>query len=108
MQIKQIHLAEDIPDSNLESEKEALEYDLLNTDVIVRLDNGHSYRANFITLKKLAIEFKALQKNVGGIGKNYFWSKSMVIVENMGKDDLAHIIEYMVEEGDFQMIFEKL
>lgn len=115
MRIKKIYLAEDLP-TNKEgvpkeqkaTEKEVLDYNLLNTDVIVQLDDGHTYKANFITLKKLASEFQAHQKMVEGLAKKYFWSKSMVIVNDMVKEDLLPLITYMIEEGDFQMIFEKL
>lgn len=115
MRIKKIYLAEDLPtvEEGIPGEQpgtanEVLDYALLNTDVIVQLDDGNSYKANFITLKKLAAEFQAHQKNVESLGKKYFWSKSMVIVNDMEKEDLLPMVEYMIEEGDFQMIFEKL
>jgi len=108
MRIKKIYVAEDIPGDRPEEEKEDVNYGLLNTDVIVQLDDGNSYRANFISLTKLANEFQAHQKQVEGLAKKYFWSKSTVIVNDLKKDQLMQMVEYMIEEGDFQMIFEKL
>lgn len=108
MRIKKIYVAEDIPKGQPKKKNEDLDYGLLNTDVIVQLQNGHSYRANFITLKKLVNEFQGHQQQVEGLAKKYFWTKSMVIVNDMQKEELTPIIEYMIEEGDFQMIFEKL
>ncbi len=114
MRIKKIYLAEDLPtvDTSISRKKpvgkEELDYSLLNTDIIVQLENGQSYKANFITLKKLINEFQSNQKKVFGLAKKYFWSKSMVIVNDIEEKDLYLMIEYMIEEGDFQLIFEKL
>lgn len=115
MRIKKIYVAEDLPiakegksGEKPANKKDVLDYSLMNTDVIVQLDDGHSYKANFITLKKLANEFLAHQKKVESLAKKYFWSKSMVIVNDMEKEELIPMIQYMIEEGDFQMIFEKL
>jgi len=115
MHIKKIYVAEDLPTGEEGvsgkkpvSQKEPLDYSLLNTDVIVQLDDGHSYKANFITLKMLASDFQAHQKKVESLAKKYFWSKNMVIVNDMEKEELIPMIEYMIKEGDFQMIFEKL
>lgn len=115
MRIKKIFLAEDLP-TGMEgtsgekqvSKNETLDYSLLNTDVIVQLYDGNSYKANFITLKKLASEFQAHLKKVDSLAKKYFWSKSMIIVNDIEKEDLIVMIEYMIEEGDFQVIFEKI
>lgn len=108
MRIRKIYVAEDIPDKDWGKDKKKIDYKLLNTDVIVNLDDGNAYRANFITLEKLIKELKNHRGAVGGQAKKYFWSRSMVIVNDVGKKELEPLIEYMIAEGDFQMIFEKL
>lgn len=115
MTIRKIYLSEDLPtkQSDLsvkqkESDKRVMDYDFLNTDVLVQLEGGDLYRANFITLQKLIDEMQAHEVEAIHQGRKYYWSKNMVIVKDMRKKDLFPIIEYMIEEGDFQVIFEKL
>jgi len=108
MHIKKIYLAEDLPDEKSGVQKEALDYGFMNTDVIVQLDNKNTYRANFITLKKLVETFNEHQNKAEDLSKEYLWSKNMVITKNLEKKVLKPMVEHMIEEGDFQLIFEKL
>lgn len=101
MTIKKIYLPEEI-------EKEGLDYGFIDTDVIVQLDNGGKYKAHFMAIKKLVDDFQTYQETAADPIKKYLWSKSMVLVDDMEKKDLFPMIEYMIQEGDFQMIFEKL
>lgn len=101
MKIQEIFLSEEL-------ENELLDYGQLNTDVIVCLKEGGKYKANFIALKKLRKEFETHQKKATNYARQYYWSENMVIVKNMNKKNLLPMIEYMIEEGDFQLIFEKL
>ena len=61
-----------------------------------------------MAIKKLVDDFQTSQKKAEDHPKKYLWSKNMVLVSDMEKKDLYPMIEYMIEEGDFQMIFEKL
>lgn len=106
MTIRRIYLSEDLT-SDL-AEKEEVDYSVLNTDVIVKFDDDSTYRANFITLKRLATEFQLHRKRKQNMDKKYFWSKSMVIVDDLKAEDLKPMVNYMIDEGDFQVIFEKL
>lgn len=101
MTIKKIHLSEAI-------ENKELDYSLINTDVIIQLDNEDKYIANFIAIKKLVEDIEMHWKATKGPSKKYYWSKNMVIVKSLKKKELLPMIEYMIDEGDFQMIFEKL
>lgn len=101
MNIAKIYLSE-------EGESGKLDYALLHTDVIVRFDTGTTYSAKFIAIQKLIDEIRNHRKSTKDPSNKYYWSKSMVIVNDMEKKDLFPMIEYMIEEGDFQIIFEKL
>jgi hypothetical protein len=101
MTINKIYLSEAV-------ENERLDYDLLDTDVIVELNNGVKYSAHFISIGKLVDELTDRQITLNDPSQKYFWSKNMVIVRDMEKQEMLPMIEYMIEEGDFQMIFEKL
>ena len=100
MTIEKIYLSE-------ESETGKSDYSLLNTYVIVRLDNGYKYKAFFITMKSLIDEMQGFWNSEEKI-KKYFWTGNTVIVNEISKEDLFPMIDHMIEEGDFQMIFEKI
>ncbi|MEX0290377.1 MAG: hypothetical protein AB3N14_14825 [Flavobacteriaceae bacterium] len=101
MTINKIYLSEEI-------ENDQVDYAHLKTDVIVHLDDGSKYRANFISITRLINEMQEYHQIAESFAKKYFWSNSMVIVNEIEKKDLYPMINYMIEEGDFQMIFEKL
>lgn len=90
------------------TENQEIDYNHLNTEVIVHLKNGAKYRATFISISELESQLQETQKLEGNDARKYFWSESLVIVKNIQKEDLLPMIEYMIEEGDFQLIFEKM
>ena len=100
MNITKIYLSEE--------ENEVLDYGSINTDVIVQLDNDYKYSAHFISIKKLTHDIEAHRKSTKDPSNKYYWSQNMVIVNDMDEKDLIPIIEHMIQEGDFQMIFKKL
>lgn len=91
-----------------ESENQELDFDHLNTEVIVLSDDGNKYRASFICIPELERKISEDQEIKKNVAKKYFWSRSLVIVSNIKKGDLLPMVEYMIEEGDFQLIFEKM
>ena len=101
MNIAKIYLSE-------EGESGKLDYDLLHTDVIVQFDTGNTYSAKFIAIQKLIDDIRNHRKSTKDPSNKYYWSQNMVIVNDMDKKDLVPILEHMIQEGDFQMIFEKL
>lgn len=101
MTIKKIYLPEAMGN-------EKFDYGFMNTDVIVQLDNEDKFIANFIALKKLVEDIETYWKTTKDPSKKYYWSKNMVIVKSLRKKELLPMIEYMIDEGDFQMVFEKL
>lgn len=86
-----------------EVENEADEFEA-STDVIVEMRGGQRYSATFFTQKqiqnKLANEFTTNQP--------YFWVKNLVVVNNIKQSNVEHVVREMIEEGDFQLVFEKL
>ena len=85
-----------------------MDYDLLQTDVIVQFDTGSTYSAKFIALQKLIDDIQNHRKSAKGPSNKYYWSQNMVIVNDIDKTDLLPIVQHMIQEGDFQIIFEKL
>lgn len=101
MTIKKIYLPEAM-------ENERFDHGFMNTDVIVQLDNEDKFVANFIAIKKLVEDIETDWKTTKDPAKKYYWSKNMVIVKSLKKKELLPMIEYMIDEGDFQLVFEKL
>ncbi|MCX2743865.1 hypothetical protein OO013_08310 [Mangrovivirga sp. M17] len=91
-----------------ESANQTVDFNHLNTEVIVKIGTGFKYRANFICVTELEKEFEKEFNDSKNVAKKYFWSKNLVIVKNITKNDLLPIIENMIDEGDFQLIFEKM
>lgn len=101
MTIKRIFLAEDIGSHELD-------YSKLDTDVIVHLENGDHYKAHFISLNELVDAVEESYRKKSEMAKRYYWSKNMVIVKDLRREELHPMINDMIDEGDFQLIFEKL
>ncbi len=100
-----------ITDIVLTAEKlknEPLDYDDLNTDVIVQFDNGDKYIATFFSHKSLVDMFEMDMKSGDFYLDQYYNILNMVLVRDFNNGDLHAIIENMIAEGDFQLIFKKI
>jgi hypothetical protein len=86
-----------------------IDYNDLNTDVIVQFDNGDKYSATFFSVKNLQNmidELDHLQDR--NAVRQYYKIMNMVLVKDFNQGDLQPIIEAMLSEGDFQLIFKKI
>lgn len=101
MTIKQLYVSEDI-------KNDEVDFSGMDTEVIVVLSNGKKYRAHFTVMRKLAAEVEKKQQDSQEVAQKYYWCKDRVIVNKISRKDLHPIVEHMMDEGDFQMIFEKL
>lgn len=85
------------------------DYDDLNTDVIVQFENGEKYIATFFS-------FKNLKNMIGDVEQEYatkpayqyYKILNMVLVKDFNQGNLRPVIEAMILEGDFQLIFQKI
>jgi hypothetical protein len=83
-------------------------YEDLNTDVIVNFENGDRYVATFFSCKNLK---KTVDADLGAFdfsSDRYYRILNMVLVEDLSKGNLLPVIESMIAEGDFQLIFKKI
>ena len=79
-----------------------------NTDVIVVLDNGQKYIASFFTysnISKLKLEHKKTGEYLSG---KYFRVDNMVLIENCSKENIEEVVQYLIDEGDFEYVFRKI
>ena len=79
-----------------------------STDVIVLSENGSKYVASFFTYDN--VEEQRRQNNHNGeyMDGLYFWDKNMVIVEECSLPTIRKVVQYMIDEGEFQEAFKLL
>ena len=88
--------------------KTPLDYKNMNTDVIVNFDNGDKYIATFFSHESLKQMLEADIKTIEFSSGKYYRILNMVIVKDFNEGDMHHVIETMIAEGDFQLVFKKL
>jgi hypothetical protein len=80
----------------------------LTTDVIVHFDNGDRYVATFYSYKCLNEMLETDMKSAAFFAKDYYRILDMVLVKDFNNGDLYSLIETMIAEGDFQLVFRKV
>jgi hypothetical protein len=73
------------------------------TDVIVRMDNGDEYIATFISLQNMEYMIHE-HKN----SDERYKIVDAVLVDDYSDSGIKSVIEHMMTEGDFQVVFKKL
>ena len=87
-------------------EKGRTDYENLHTDVIVQFDNGDKYFASFMSYKKLEEMIDELRKR--GEKTGLYRVLQTVLVKDFNNGNLLPVIEAMLTEGDFQLVFKKM
>lgn len=84
-----------------------VDYEDMNTDVIVDFEDGEQYVATFFSYKNLK---KMLEADLKAESKlhEYYLIVNLVLVENFNNGNLFPVVESMIAEGDFQLAFRKL
>jgi len=83
-------------------------YDDLNTDVIVRFEDGDEYVATFYSYRNLEQMMAEMKASQGFASGHYYRILNMVVVRDFNKGDLLPVIDAMLAEGDFQLVFKRL
>ena len=79
-----------------------------STDVIVTMENGDRYVAAFFAYKYIEMIRQLNFQSGEFIKGKYFWVKNMVLVDSCCREDILNVIENIIEEGNFESVFEKL
>ena len=87
---------------------EILDYKNLNTDVIVRFDSGEEYVATFYSFKNLEGMIAEHKNSKEYLSDEYYKLLNMVLVNDFNNRNLLSVIEHMIVEGDFQVVFRKI
>ena len=85
-----------------------VDYEDINTDVIVQFENGDQYSAVFYSHKNLHNVMNEIEESDEYRSYTYYRVLDIVLVRDFNDGDLRPIIEAMLKEGDFQLIFKKI
>ena len=85
-----------------------LDYGDLNTDVIVRFANGDEYVATFFSFRSLQGMIAECRLESEKHGDPFYKILNTVLVDNLQRSRLLPVIEHMIVEGDFQVVFRKI
>jgi hypothetical protein len=87
---------------------EFVDYENLNTDVIVQFDNGDEYVAPFFSVKNLEGMIEEHKHSKEYFSEEYYKLLNAVLVNDFNNSKLLRVIEHMMVEGDFQVVFKKI
>jgi len=85
-----------------------LDYSDLYSDVIVRFSNGDAYVATFFSVRNLEGMLMESRVMLEKHEEPFYKILNAVLVENLQKSQLLPVIEHMIVEGDFQVVFRKI
>jgi hypothetical protein len=85
-----------------------VDYDNINTDVIVEFENGDRYSAIFYSHKNLHEVMTETERSEEYRSYTYYKVLDIVLVRDFNGGDLRPVIEAMLKEGDFQLVFKKI
>ncbi len=91
-----------------EQYEKTLDHKDLNTDVIVRFDNGDEYVATFLSIRNFEAMLQKHRYSNEHSSKRYYKLLNGVLVNDFSSGNLLHVIEQMMAEGDFQVVFKKV
>ncbi|HMG91592.1 MAG TPA: hypothetical protein VK589_16155 [Chryseolinea sp.] len=86
----------------------SLDYSDLYSDVIVRFSNGDSYVATFFSVRNLEGMVVESRSAIARQEEPFYKILNAVLVDNLQKSKLLPVIEHMIVEGDFQVVFRKI
>ena len=85
-----------------------IDYKNENTDVIVEMQGGDIYVASFFSYDNIATMVKEHKISGEFLNGKYYWADGMVLVEKCDLEEVEEVVQYLIEEGDFQNVFRKL
>ena len=90
------------------SDNEVVDYENLNTDVIVQFDTGDQYVTTFYSYKWLEKMIEKHRASKENRSDRHYEILDIVVVNDLKDGNLLPVVEQMVAEGDFQLAFKKI
>src|SRR5687768_886612 len=81
------------------------DYQNVNSDVIVEFEDGNKYAATFFTSRNLERMIKDLEQSDEFVSGQFYKLLNIVLVKDFNNGDLTPVVDEMIAEGDFQLIF---
>ena len=79
-----------------------------NTDVIVTFNDNTRFIATFFTYENIE-HLRQKNKRTGEcLNGRYFWASDMIIVDRINKKEVEEIIDSLIEDDYFTLIFDKI
>ncbi|MEI9921428.1 MAG: hypothetical protein WDO14_21975 [Bacteroidota bacterium] len=89
-------------------DREGIDDGSLSTDVIVELDDGQKYIATFYASDFLEATIREERSTPVYNSGHYYKILNMVLVKNLNYQEMLEVIDEMIDEGDFQLVFNKV
>ena len=101
-QIKNLHLS--IEKAGLSP----INYSNDHTDAIVETHSGEMFIATFFAYKNLEKMNKMHERNGEYLNGNFFWVDRMVFVKDISRGLILEVIEKLIDDADFNLVFKKI
>jgi hypothetical protein len=79
-----------------------------DTDVIVAFTNGEKYIASFFAFHALGLLRKRNEEKGDFLNGKYFWSQSMVLIDDCSRQSIERVVDHLLQKGDFKAVFRKI
>ncbi|WCN37017.1 hypothetical protein [Aneurinibacillus uraniidurans] len=78
-----------------------------NTDVIVTYQDGSRWIASFFTYRNIQTLTEKNRNTGECLRGGYFWASDMVLVDECSRNRIEEIVNHLIEEKEFELIFNK-
>lgn len=76
-----------------------------NVDVVVRLPQGEVRATTLFTLKNIEAILSSYRSSGECLAGRFFWSKDMVIVEDLRMETIREVVQELVRSGEYRHAF---
>lgn len=85
-----------------------INFDDDHTDVIIEMQDGNHYVASFFTFKNLDTIRNRIRNNPNFLDGKFFWVDHMIFIRDIRIETIREVIQFLMEEGDFDKVFSQL
>ncbi len=79
-----------------------------NSDVIVTFSDDSRYIASLFTYQNIEHLRQKNKKDGECLNGRFFWSSDMIIVDKINRTEIEEIINHLILENEFELIFDKI
>ncbi|WP_421750280.1 hypothetical protein [Croceimicrobium sp.] len=79
-----------------------------NSDVIVTFRDKSRYVATFFSYQNIEHLRRKNQETGECLKGRYFWASDMILIESLNRKEIETIIEHLLKEDEFPLIFREI